>query len=290
MRNALSAQDLRWVKNVKRDNGTAWAYMEYDVGDIFYLHFPDNEKWYPTNYSKPRIGDCILIYQTLNDNIISPGGIYITHIVTPLNENVERDLNSTHPYKRLVMVIGRSPQGIYRPTEWNFFKANRGQICKIETLELSNRTQPGISVVQNYFWNLFQNIDASLIDLVNNSSIELPDEELLTAEEGREREFLKMHKQRERSSMLVALKKERAALSNSLYCEVCDFDFASRYPNLGRGFIECHHKQPIARGVRITSLDDLSLVCSNCHRMLHRKNQHNVYYSVDELRQLYNHP
>jgi 5-methylcytosine-specific restriction protein A len=59
-----------------------------------------------------------------------------------------------------------------------------------------------------------------------------------------------------------------------LACEACGLDFAAVYGELGDGFIECHHTVPLALGsVRKTSLADLALVCSNCHRMLHRSTE-----------------
>jgi predicted HNH restriction endonuclease len=41
---------------------------------------------------------------------------------------------------------------------------------------------------------------------------------------------------------------------------------------LGQGFIEVHHVIPLSQsaGPRRTDLDDLLLVCSDCHRMIHR--------------------
>ena len=41
---------------------------------------------------------------------------------------------------------------------------------------------------------------------------------------------------------------------------------------LGDGFIEVHHLAPLFSDSqpRRTTLDDLLLVCSNCHRMIHR--------------------
>ncbi len=59
----------------------------------------------------------------------------------------------------------------------------------------------------------------------------------------------------------------------SLYCEVCGFDFYKVYGELGKDFIEGHHKNPLCErnGQEMTKIDDIALVCSNCHRMLHRK-------------------
>ncbi|WP_423190649.1 HNH endonuclease [Aquimarina brevivitae] len=42
---------------------------------------------------------------------------------------------------------------------------------------------------------------------------------------------------------------------------------------MGKGFIECHHKKPLSEleGESLISINDLALVCANCHRMLHRE-------------------
>ncbi len=83
----------------------------------------------------------------------------------------------------------------------------------------------------------------------------------------------KLHKHRERNSRIIKLKKEQQMdLFGLLECEVCTFDFEKGYGKLGKGFMECHHKLPLSE-IEIeatTKLEDLALVCPNCHRMLHR--------------------
>lgn len=80
------------------------------------------------------------------------------------------------------------------------------------------------------------------------------------------RAFFGLHRRRERSSAAVERKKRPPAV-----CEVCGFDFEKQYGAHGRGFIECHHIQPLADvDVALTRMEDLALVCANCHRMLHR--------------------
>lgn len=56
-------------------------------------------------------------------------------------------------------------------------------------------------------------------------------------------------------------------------CENCTFSFGAKYGERGKGFIEVHHIQPLAALLpnTITKLSDLLLLCSNCHRMVHRK-------------------
>ncbi|MFI5151325.1 MAG: HNH endonuclease [Bacteroidia bacterium] len=83
----------------------------------------------------------------------------------------------------------------------------------------------------------------------------------------------KFHKYRERDTGIVKEKKKVTLNKDGkLDCEACQFNFEFRYGVLGSGFIECHHKVPLFKTdlEKVTRLEDLALVCSNCHRMLHR--------------------
>jgi 5-methylcytosine-specific restriction protein A len=84
--------------------------------------------------------------------------------------------------------------------------------------------------------------------------------------------LFRQHRMRERDPDITRRKKAAAMEQfGRLGCEVCDFDFAAAYGQLGAGFMECHHRLPLATaGIRTTQLADLALVCPNCHRMLHR--------------------
>lgn len=84
----------------------------------------------------------------------------------------------------------------------------------------------------------------------------------------------KLHKIRERAPKIVKAKKEQAMSKHGkLICEACIFVFEEMYGTLGTGFIECHHRTPLSqfKAEKRTTLDDLALVCSNCHRMLHKQ-------------------
>lgn len=92
------------------------------------------------------------------------------------------------------------------------------------------------------------------------------------------------HRQRERNRTLVKKKKAQVLQTTGrLLCEACRFDFEQFYGDMGRGFAECHHNKPLAEAVSksATRLSDLSIVCANCHRMLHRTRP---WLSVAELR------
>lgn len=71
-------------------------------------------------------------------------------------------------------------------------------------------------------------------------------------------------------------------------CQVCDFDFEARYGDLGKRYIECHHKTPLSERPEeeqidgaATGVDDVAVVCANCHRMLHRRRP---ALTVDDLK------
>ena len=97
--------------------------------------------------------------------------------------------------------------------------------------------------------------------------LDLPD----PATEGRRK--LVSHLIRERNRALIERKKRLAlGTAGRLACEVCGFDFRERYSILGNGFCEVHHRLPVseAESEVQTRLEDLAIVCANCHRMIHR--------------------
>jgi len=81
-----------------------------------------------------------------------------------------------------------------------------------------------------------------------------------------------MHKLQERN--LTAVNKKKNTVFNefgALPCEACDFDFQKYYGSIGKGYIECHHNVPISK-IKMEHeirLNDLSLICSNCHSIVH---------------------
>ena len=82
--------------------------------------------------------------------------------------------------------------------------------------------------------------------------------------------------------------REGAVRVHGMKCLICGFDFEENYGNVGRGFIEVHHKKPISSfegELIIDPVQDMVCLCSNCHRMIHRKKGRTL--SIDELRESY---
>jgi len=97
--------------------------------------------------------------------------------------------------------------------------------------------------------------------------------------------LLRQHLRRERDPRLkerkIATTRNRG---QAISCEVCGFDFEQVYGDRGRDYIECHHRTPLhITGKTKTKLDDLALICSNCHRMIHRTK---VWLLPEQLRDI----
>jgi predicted HNH restriction endonuclease len=80
------------------------------------------------------------------------------------------------------------------------------------------------------------------------------------------------HRRRERSRFLVAKKIRLARSQGPIRCEVCLLSEDGVYPStLASRIFEVHHLQPLSESdspVR-TTLNDLAIVCANCHRAIH---------------------
>ena len=124
---------------------------------------------------------------------------------------------------------------------------------------------------------------------------ETPDEDIFnddedikdfSATEGKQKLVTHKRLERQRNSKLPKAKKDKVFReTGKLACEGCDFNFAEVYGKHGEKFIECHHKTPIHEltDETVTKLDDLALLCANCHRMVHRKKK---WLTIPQLQKL----
>lgn len=88
------------------------------------------------------------------------------------------------------------------------------------------------------------------------------------------KEYYRIHRMRERKPEVIKKAKELFFKKHSrLFCEACGFDFTLTYGERGRYFIEGHHKKLVSELMKEekTRVEDIALLCSNCHRMIHRK-------------------
>lgn len=95
----------------------------------------------------------------------------------------------------------------------------------------------------------------------------------------------------ERSKKLRDIAIEHYTVDGRIICAACRFDFYKEYGDIGRGYIEMHHQKPIFQyeetdfsRVISDALKDLIPLCSNCHRIIHRKKGNPL--SLQELRKI----
>jgi hypothetical protein len=94
-----------------------------------------------------------------------------------------------------------------------------------------------------------------------------------------------LHLHRERSRELAKAKRDEARRKNHglLRCEACGFASEATYPTTALDVYEVHHRAKLSTAAsgRVSSLEDLAVLCANCHRAIHRTTP---MMTVEELR------
>lgn len=99
------------------------------------------------------------------------------------------------------------------------------------------------------------------------------------------------NQKRKRSRRLTQLARKYYMRDNKIWCAGCNFNFDDFYGKHAAGYIEIHHLKPIhtydtkdmEQGLD-RALQNLSPLCSNCHRMVHRDSR--ALLGIPELRDL----
>jgi hypothetical protein len=130
--------------------------------------------------------------------------------------------------------------------------------------------KPGISAIPGY-------VRVAASDASPNLDVDI---HTVAATEGHRR--LVLHLQHERNQTVVRNKKKQAA---SLDCEVCGFSFRRAYGNVASDYCEVHHLLPLSEVEHATQtrMEDLAILCANCHRVVHLKNPP---YTLNQVRSL----
>ena len=130
--------------------------------------------------------------------------------------------------------------------------------------------KPGISAIPGY-------VRVADSDASPNLDVDI---HTVAATEGRQR--LVLHLQRERNQTVVRNKKKQAA---SLDCEVCGFSFHRAYGSAASYYCEIHHLLPLSEVEHTTRtrMEDLAILCANCHRVVHLNNPP---YTLNQVRNL----
>lgn len=155
--------------------------------------------------------------------------------------------------------------------------ANKAVLLPVEQRELTIPRAVKGGIGQSNIWFAAKpeskEIVKAVMTLIESGAMpDLPDiDRYLSGSEGYPR--LVAHLRRERNTTIVKAKKKAIVeATGKLRCEVCEFDFSETYGEYGEDFCEVHHLKQLSKadGVVKTELQDLAIVCSNCHRIIHR--------------------
>ncbi len=118
------------------------------------------------------------------------------------------------------------------------------------------------------FYASKNNIDIRPIEETIKSRSEIDLVETDSNIEGRISESIVLRRQRNRKA------RQQCIENSGCRCYVCGFDFERAYGEIGKGFIEVHHKKPLAEYEEEHEIpqSELCALCSNCHSMVHRTN------------------
>jgi len=126
--------------------------------------------------------------------------------------------------------------------------------------------------------------------IFSHSSVVFDDEEEFEEDDieyDETKQAFRLHRIRERKPEVVRKAKDNFLKKHGrLFCQACGFDFKKVYGVRGTDFIEGHHTKLVSemKDGEKTKVEDIALICSNCHRMIHRK----PLLNVEELAELIN--
>ena len=260
--NGYGFEDWNFNKNLLID-GYVYGYLPYKLpeakrDEIFKIVFSTytNQQWYLVGFyidckfkSSPPVGIDVVDQKIRDLQQLGPslGDSY---------RKLKRD--------RLVDKVRKDAQWLkWRVSPSNVVRTNQPIPIPKEVFNTGNTriTTPTI-LDQTAFDALYSlaEVEDVLIDYADDS-------EFL---EGGEVE--RKHRARERNQALIKRAKDEFKQKyGRLYCQICRFDFSLKYGEIGNDFIEAHHTVPVSSGEIKTKVKDIAMVCSNCHRMLHRK-------------------
>ncbi|MFI6257612.1 HNH endonuclease [Micromonospora zamorensis] len=168
----------------------------------------------------------------------------------------------------------RNPAGVARKTYNLVFESSNGN-------RLDRQVFEDFKANPHQMRSMAAHIRTLILDGQAQSSAPDYDLDEVAAKEGGL--ALREHLRRERDPKLRRKKiQEFKRRGWAIACEVCSFNFGTFYGDRGTDYIECHHRVPLhVSGETNTKLGDLALICSNCHRMIHRTKP---WLTVEELR------
>ena len=122
----------------------------------------------------------------------------------------------------------------------------------------------------------------TLIDVQRKAAVQL---EKMAGVEGRFLTRTHVYRERDRTFAKHVRAHYAALADGAVQCHACGTMPTDTYGPAGDSCLELHHKTPIAQlqPDSVTAVDDMALVCSNCHRVIHSRTP---CFTIDEMADL----
>lgn len=169
--------------------------------------------------------------------------------------------------------------------EYNLLLIELKDFLKSMGKEVSKKTTSGSGgiYIPKYEYDNKLLINQELLDQVTKDMDSMDEENNETFSEGSKKERLVSIYERKPALRAKAIE------IHGFTCQVCDFNFGKSYGKHGENYIEVHHITPLSVLIKekeINPKTDLAVLCSNCHRMIHRDKNNPL--NIVDLRNLLN--
>lgn len=184
------------------------------------------------------------------------------------------DKGRPYPIKKIISLATNSSvydfNGGWGPTSANWYILERGfDVYDLGTMRLSKRADTYVPAQKMKRSGNFK-IEINLGEINAESEAELANDgkEDLTVTE---KKAYARHFRIERHPGIPQLVKQVLGTT----CSSCRLDFEKIYGPSGEGYIEAHHNRPLAslptgKVIELNIKKEFSVLCANCHRMIHR--------------------
>jgi len=210
----------------------------------------NDERLYASNLVKR--GTCFIAYQIKGEIRFAPSR-FIGYMNNLKDKYSTKEIDGRDTNKVIKKILKSNPL-INNEIEKEYEK-----YC----IKLGIKFQPngGAYAIKRKYWSFELEMDFSIN---NENSEDFP--------EGRIVE--RIHKSRERNSKVIKIAKQNYKTKyGKLTCQICEFDFEANYGEVGIDYIEGHHTIPVSsmNFDDKTKPEDIAMLCSNCHKMVHRR-------------------
>lgn len=217
---------------------------------------------------------------------LNPHNILFSGLVDYLKcYHIKKGYLDNEDYQKAHIRFGLSTNGIYyTKKKYERMRAKYGSDWFVSTHGISDKELSFFKWDVNKFKDsvTLKVTDEEIDNMVQDEIIDQLKLEDKSYEEGKR--YLAKHMCIERKAVVIKLAKSMFKAKNKrLFCEICTFDFNERY---GEEYIEGHHQTPLSqlksKNSFEVSYEDIILVCSNCHRMIHKKK---LFLSKDKIKE-----